>query len=83
MDSDVDQDHETALSRLERSLAVEEKDGTPPGKTERGRRDLKDITCFNCELKGHYASNCPTKSALLCVERRSNFRGESEFPRPG
>ena len=32
------------------------------------RKDLKDIECFNCHQKGHYASNCPS-NALLCGEK--------------
>ena len=33
--------------------------------TEKAKRDLKDIECFNCHKKGHYSSNCP-HNALLC-----------------
>lgn len=53
-----------------------EENSTPIAKSERPRRDLKDITCFTCDRKGHYAANCPN---LLCVERRSNYRGETEL----
>ncbi len=42
-------------------------------KTERTRRDLKDITCFTCN---HYSANCPSKTNLLCVE---SFQGNSEL----
>ena len=31
----------------------------------RPRTDPKFITCFNCQQKGHYATNCP-HSALFC-----------------
>ena len=48
-------------------------------KTERPRRDLKDITCYTCQQKGHYSANCPSKPNMLCVERHSNHRGESEL----
>ncbi len=51
----------------------------PGQQTERTRRDLKDITCFTCNQKGHYLANCPSKTNLLCVERRSNFQGDSEL----
>ncbi len=42
-------------------------DGNDGIKTEQTRRDLKDITCFTCETN------------LLCVERRSDFQGDSEL----
>ena len=67
-------------------VGVEDKTISPPPKAE---RDLKDITCFTCNQKGHYAANCPSKVNLLCIERRSNFQGESELiqhtvePKPG
>ncbi len=50
--------------------------GIKTERTERTRRDLKDITCFTCNQKGHYSAN-----NLLCVERRSNFQGDSELGR--
>ncbi len=67
-------------------VGVDDKTSSPPPRTE---RDLKDITCFTCNQKGYYASNCPSKTNLMCVERRSNFHGESELtqhtmePKPG
>ena len=48
-------------------------------KTERLKRDLKDVICYTCQQKGHYSANCPSKPNLLCVERRSTHRGESEL----
>jgi hypothetical protein len=27
-----------------------------------GKRDKKDITCFHCQEKGHYANECPSKN---------------------
>ena len=38
------------------------------------KKDLKDIECFNCYQKGHYASNCPDHS-LFCMERRLDHHG--------
>ena len=43
-----------------------EKDKREAGK--KPKRDLKDIECFNCHQKGHYASNCPS-NALFCREK--------------
>ncbi len=61
-------------------------DGNDGIKIERTRRDLKDITCFTCNQKGHYSANCPSKTNLLCLERQSDFQGDSELmesPKPG
>ena len=41
----------------------------------RPKRDLKDIECFNCHQKGHYASNCPS-NALFCREKLPGKVGE-------
>ena len=38
--------------------------------TEKAKRDLKDIECFNCHKKGHYSSNCP-HNALLCSDEKT------------
>jgi hypothetical protein len=37
----------------------------PPDEKPKLRTDLKYITCFNCQQKGHYSSNYP-QSALFC-----------------
>uniref|UniRef100_A0A0A9GDU8 CCHC-type domain-containing protein n=1 Tax=Arundo donax TaxID=35708 RepID=A0A0A9GDU8_ARUDO len=29
-----------------------------------GELVLRDVTCFNCDDKGHYANNCPKKKLL-------------------
>ena len=35
-----------------------------------GKRDLKNIDCFNCHRKGHYSFNCPSK-VLFCGVKRA------------
>ena len=35
-----------------------------------GKRDLKNIDCFNCHQKGHYSFNCPSK-VLFCGVKRA------------
>ena len=35
-----------------------------------GKRDLKNIDCFNCHQKGHYSFKCPSK-ALFCGVKRA------------
>ena len=37
-----------------------------------GRRDLKDIDCFNCHQKGHYSFNCPSNALFCGVKRVGN-----------
>ena len=49
-------------------------------KPEKVKRDLKDIECFNCHQKGHYASNCPHR-AMFCMERRMYHTGHSRVKR--
>ena len=48
---------------------------------ERGKKDLKDIECFNCHKKGHYSSNCPARekpaTGMFCMERRMDHQGQS------
>ena len=41
----------------------------------KAKRDLKDIECFNCHQKGHYASNRPS-NALFCREKLLEKVGE-------
>ena len=41
----------------------------------KAKRDFKDIECFNCHQKGHYASNCPS-NALFCREKLPGKVGE-------
>lgn len=53
---------QTQAAEQERHLNKQEK-------SLRSKKDLKDIQCFNCHQKGHYASNCPERS-LFCMERR-------------
>ena len=36
----------------------------------------KDITCCNCQQRGHYSSNCPAK-AMLYVECHSDLADNS------
>ncbi len=36
----------------------------------------KDITCYNCNQKGHYSAQCPAR-ALLCTERRVDYTGKA------
>ena len=49
---------------------------TPSVKQGRGKKDLKEIECFNCHQKGHYVSNCPQR-ALFCMERQMDHKGQS------
>ena len=42
------------------------------------KRDLKEVVCFNCHQKGHYASNCPSKPSYFCQENAIS-EGKSVF----
>ena len=44
--------------------------------TEKTKRDLKDMKCFNCQQKGHLATSCP-HGAMFCSERRVDYKGNS------
>ena len=33
----------------------------------KAKRDLKNMTCFNCQQKGHLVANCPHE-AMFCSE---------------
>lgn len=44
--------------------------------TEKTKRDLKDMKCFNCQQKGHLAASCP-HGAMFCSERRVGYKGNS------
>ena len=33
--------------------------GQRSGQTRRNQKDVKEITCFNCNKKGHYSNRCP------------------------
>ena len=48
-------------------------------KTERPKRDLKDVICYICQQKGHYSAIYPSKPNLLCEERCSTHLEESEL----
>ena len=44
--------------------------------TEKTKRDLKDMKCFNYQQKGHLATSCP-HGAMFCSERRADYKGNS------
>lgn len=48
------EDKEEGRSLKERRLEGQRNDGGGGKKT-----DIKDVTCFNCNKKGHFAANCP------------------------
>ena len=58
----------------------EKEPGAKQEKAEGQKKDLKDIECFNCHQKGHYASNCPHR-AMFCMERRMDHTGHSRVKR--
>ena len=58
----------------------EKEPGAKQEKAEGQKKDLKDIECFNCHQKGHYASNCPHR-AMFCMERRMDHTGHSKVKR--
>ena len=44
---------------------------------ERQRRDTKDVECFNCHKRGHYAARCPN-NAMFCSGKRRDISREAE-----
>ena len=52
-------------------------DKSPSAKdTEKTKRDLKDMKCFNCQQKGHLATSCP-HGVIFCSELRVDYKGNS------
>ena len=49
---------------------------TSSANQDRGKKDFKELECFNYHQKGHYASNCPQR-AQFCMERRMDHKGQS------
>ena len=44
--------------------------------TEKTKRDLKDMKCFNCQQKGRLAPNCPHE-AMFCSKHRVDYKDNS------
>ena len=47
-----------------------------PLRTQKTKRDLKDIKCFNCQQRGHLTVNCP-RGTMFCSERQVDYKGNS------
>jgi len=39
--------------------------------------DLKDVECFKCHMKGHYANKCPNAKAKVSVGRYKRIHFEN------
>jgi hypothetical protein len=55
--------NEECNAQRNRNGRTHQKKRTGPAGRGDGKRDTRDVTCFNCNEKGHYANACPQKKA--------------------
>ena len=64
------------------ALQVRGRRGRGGGARGQGRKSQKEVTCFNCQQKGHYSFDCQRKPAQR-GRGRGNFRGGNGQNRGG
>ena len=53
-------------NRFKKSQSDQSKPGSSePGKGQTQAQRTRDITCFKCQGKGHYARDCPNKRVMI------------------
>ena len=90
-DEDEDGDEEVAL--ITRAFRKVWKSSRDPQRSSEGNKNAKDVICYHCQRKGHFARNCfkknageaPTpakekKEAMIAAWGESDSDGECSFP---